>query len=735
MYEPILMLLKALENEGFPIGVDTCLRVAAVWKNLPHPLDMDAACDFLCPLVAQGPAEQEKFRQWFPRYAHLLGIVTQAAEPENVKAKEVPVMVSKVGPKPRRRVYAAFTALLAAVLSIALFWYFQSTVEKKPQTTTGKTVGKELQTTADTSGAQPQNKDIGVAPTGDAPGLPGILQDTQNWLIYDREFLFSLLSLLLLTGGAGLFFWLRAQRRYAARQEKGDEPPYQLPIKINRADAITVRPEFVTAVNRLRSRETSERLRISLPRTIAATVRQGGLLEIRFDNYTRPVEYLLLIDKNSGQNHQSQLFEYVYQHLLRQEVHAERFFFDGTPLWCWNERYPEGIPLGRVKHLYRDARLLVLSNGYGLISAVTGELEDWSLQLADWKRRALLTPAPMAAWNYREATLADLFPVMPSRVEGIAQVVRYFEKLPTPNLRDWKYDLGANDSPVPIHPEKVADSLSQHLRPEVLRWVAACALYPELHWDLTLRLGEVLSPTGAPPLATFENVAVLARLPWFQKGVMPNAVRRQLLESGILDENDRRLARSAIVRVLEDNIPDNPKSYAFNEHQLHLAINELLLARVPREKKRWLQQYRELYGQGIKGDSVSIVELDRRFNKLLDFPLPRRLGDFLFPEGRSILGLRPRTPILLACCLAFCMWALGRFLSYKASIDRIPTNLVEALSANMVRVRGGTFTMGCTVEQGGDCYDWEKPTHQVTVSDYYIGKYEVTQKEWREVMG
>ena len=54
---------------------------------------------------------------------------------------------------------------------------------------------------------------------------------------------------------------------------------------------------------------------------------------------------------------------------------------------------------------------------------------------------------------------------------------------------------------------------------------------------------------------------------------------------------------------------------------------------------------------------------------------------------------------------------------------------------NMVPVRGGTFTMGCTPEQGSDCYDSEKPAHQVTVSDFYIGKYEVTQKEWREVMG
>lgn len=53
----------------------------------------------------------------------------------------------------------------------------------------------------------------------------------------------------------------------------------------------------------------------------------------------------------------------------------------------------------------------------------------------------------------------------------------------------------------------------------------------------------------------------------------------------------------------------------------------------------------------------------------------------------------------------------------------------------LVFVDGGTFTMGCTSEQGSDCEDDEKPAHQVTLSDFYIGKYEVTQAEWRKVMG
>jgi formylglycine-generating enzyme required for sulfatase activity len=42
--------------------------------------------------------------------------------------------------------------------------------------------------------------------------------------------------------------------------------------------------------------------------------------------------------------------------------------------------------------------------------------------------------------------------------------------------------------------------------------------------------------------------------------------------------------------------------------------------------------------------------------------------------------------------------------------------------------------MGCTSEQQ-DCNDDEKPAHKVKVSDFYIGRYEVTQKEWVATMG
>ena len=55
------------------------------------------------------------------------------------------------------------------------------------------------------------------------------------------------------------------------------------------------------------------------------------------------------------------------------------------------------------------------------------------------------------------------------------------------------------------------------------------------------------------------------------------------------------------------------------------------------------------------------------------------------------------------------------------------------LREQMVRVAGGTFTMGCTQEQT-DCRDAEKPPHWVRVRSFEISKYEVTQEWWAVVM-
>jgi len=51
--------------------------------------------------------------------------------------------------------------------------------------------------------------------------------------------------------------------------------------------------------------------------------------------------------------------------------------------------------------------------------------------------------------------------------------------------------------------------------------------------------------------------------------------------------------------------------------------------------------------------------------------------------------------------------------------------------SGMVYVQGGTFQMGDSFSEGNT---WELPVHSVTLSSFYMGKYEVTQAEWSAYM-
>ena len=58
----------------------------------------------------------------------------------------------------------------------------------------------------------------------------------------------------------------------------------------------------------------------------------------------------------------------------------------------------------------------------------------------------------------------------------------------------------------------------------------------------------------------------------------------------------------------------------------------------------------------------------------------------------------------------------------------------------MLLIPGGTFTMGCSPYDAGNyadsCDPDEDPTHQVTLTKaFYLGKTEVTQKQWQDKMG
>jgi formylglycine-generating enzyme required for sulfatase activity len=67
-----------------------------------------------------------------------------------------------------------------------------------------------------------------------------------------------------------------------------------------------------------------------------------------------------------------------------------------------------------------------------------------------------------------------------------------------------------------------------------------------------------------------------------------------------------------------------------------------------------------------------------------------------------------------------------------AAFETLPLSVLPDIEGDMVLVEGGTFSMGSTAAWAKP---QEAPVHQVTLSDFYINKYEVTQAFWRLIWG
>jgi hypothetical protein len=103
-----------------------------------------------------------------------------------------------------------------------------------------------------------------------------------------------------------------------------------------------------------------------------------------------------------------------------------------------------------------------------------------------------------------------------------------------------------------------------------------------------------------------------------------------------------------------------------------------------------------------------------------------KCGNSLQGDGASFLKklIQNKMAIIVIAVLAT---GVGVFYAFELFLPRPFDDFA------MVSVRGGTFAMKCTGEQGIDC--GKNPTHRVTVGKFSIGKFEVTQRQWKLIMG
>jgi formylglycine-generating enzyme required for sulfatase activity len=470
------------------------------------------------------------------------------------------------------------------------------------------------------------------------------------------------LKTILLLALAGLLYrWVqwraRNRRKLVAQRDKSAKPPYVWNIRIKDLAPPDPGEAFGLTINSLRRRTDDETRLIDLPETVRATIRKGGMAMFQYRKQTRPPEYLMLVDRHHAHDHRARLYDDLF-HILRQnEVLVERFFFDGDIRLCTNEQYPEGLTPDELLFRFPNHRLLIIGTGRQMISATTGQLAKWTEQFGRWKDRALLSPLPAAEWGRRERTLAELFRFAPASLPGMRRLIEAFEAdetLQAPQFE--KLAALAIGDPVLLEDGDLLQTLEKHYPDELTRtWLAACALWPELQYDLTLWLGQWLDQESGQPVATMDRLGDLLRLPWFANGEMPDPVRALLIDwMRVTNPTLETRLRTALHSLLEENAPPDD-SAAWDDFSMQVAFNEWQITTDPKRKKELEDQMARWIEKNGDPDFIVIRELKGKPGPL-DSMLPDSWKQRFFKGKIPALGLRETWKDAIG--FAFPLWAV-----------------------------------------------------------------------------
>lgn len=279
--------------------------------------------------------------------------------------------------------------------------------------------------------------------------------------------------------------------------------------------------------------------------TVTKTIQAGWFTPITGTIKIRS-EYLALIDRTTFNDHQTQLIYSLINQLVADKVVVIRYYFDTVPRRC----YPYLLGFGNLTGLkstpftllelsqhYPDHWLLIFSDGNGLVNPITGKVVNWIEQFS-WSQKALLTLESPEQWGYQEQILAGAdFLILPANEAGLQGLVEQTDIWqPTYSVEFSEYLQGRPQRWLEHHAPDAAvltellKQVRNFLREKAYYWFSACAIYPELRWQLTLYLGKQLD------LLTEERLGKLARLPWLRYGYMPDWLRERLVKDLSLEQ-------------------------------------------------------------------------------------------------------------------------------------------------------------------------------------------------------
>ncbi len=529
--EKLIEFIDELRGADYNIGVsqyiaaqDLILALSTKGEQLDRPQRLRS---LLGPLLCSSPAEQDDFQQRFDQWIERMGFTVIAPVHEDEKAKEFEQELQKIE---RRSQWFWWGLIAIAILAAITLIYFL--------------IQQWLFTPSTPNGNGNSNQNFKLS---------------WEWLL-----LLGALALLLLRFVTFLIWRLwrfLAARQYLKRRATRRQPEIQRVSMSGFYEELFPNVLFLRIAQGFRRRIWVPSNELDVGGTVEKTVRSGGRFTPVYRYRQVLPEYLVLVDRANYGDHQARFVQEMIDRLTQNEVFITGYYFDGDPRVCFPMR-GKGHPrkLREIAAKYSQYRLIVFSDAEGFFSSLTGELEPWLERFSSWSERAVLTPKPSEHWGYQELELSRKFIVLPATSDGLIDLIRSIQygessyvpseksRAPFPEalrVRSWRWI--EREPPESWLVAGVLESLRYYLGEAGYYWLSACAVFPELYWNLTVYLGNRLrTEDGKSSLLQACQLTDLARLPWFRYGYMPDWLRSCLIYELPRQQEDevRKLLRS-----------------------------------------------------------------------------------------------------------------------------------------------------------------------------------------------
>ncbi len=380
---------------------------------------------------------------------------------------------------------------------------------------------------------------------------------------------------------------------------------------------------FFRLLNKFRQRTPDDFERLNIPKTINHTIKNAGMVNFQYERPTRPAEYLLLIDAPQPNSHLAQLFDLIHEYFQANEVLFERFYWNAESSLCFNEQNIKGLKPVALQEQFFQSKLLVLSSATFLMeNPVT---PAWFKTFNNWEASAILVPSIFFSKANQIFGKQKNFTPIPATINGLNFLLD--------NSQLTAINAASTLSAGSINRENALSFLEKNYSESLTLWIAACAIYPSLHWNLTLRLGQMVADAqNEPNLLAIENLFDIANLHWFVDGKIPAPVREELIQ--FLETKQPTLyttLTTAINQLFEAGTTFSNAEDALGKEVI-IGLDDLL----PKEKEVTATNTQQL----SRSSNIPIIKKLTRKKQLLDFLIPNEWRQFLKKLGFPNLGMQ-----------------------------------------------------------------------------------------------